>query len=92
MANSLFSKYVWMLETISNSGKIAFPELEKKYQEKFKEKLPLRTFHNHRNAIEEIFELKIGCDRKNGFKYYITGIERFKNGELCKIVTELTHK
>lgn len=89
MINSLFSKYVWMVGIMHKSGKMSFQELEKKYEEKYKEKLPLRTFHNHKNAIEEIFDLKIRCDRKNGFRYYISGLENFRNGELCKLVKEL---
>lgn len=89
MANNLFTKYVWMLSAIYHAGKISYSDLNKKYVEKFKEKLPLRTFHNHKDAIEELFSVKIKCDRKNGFRYYIAGIENIKNGELGKLIQEL---
>jgi len=89
MANNLFTKYVWMLSTMYHSGKVSYSDLNKKYVEKFKEKLPLRTFHNHKNAIEELFDVKIKCDRKNGFKYYVAGIENMQNGELGKLIQEL---
>lgn len=89
MANNLFTKYVWMLSTMYHAGKVSYSDLNRKYVEKFKEKLPLRTFHNHKDAIEELFGVKIKCDRKNGFKYYIAGIENIKNGELGKLIQEL---
>ena len=33
--------------------------------------LAIRTFHNHRKAIFDIFEVDIVCDTKGGYKYYI---------------------
>lgn len=89
MVTSLFSKCVWMLGAIYHAKKISYSELNKMYEEKFKEKLPLRTFHNHKDAIEEDFGVKIKCDRKNGFKYYLANVENLKNGELGKLIQEI---
>ena len=33
--------------------------------------LPLRTFHNHRKAIEQMFDINIECDKRNGYTYYL---------------------
>lgn len=44
--------------------------------------IPKRTFHNHRDAIEEIFDINIGCDRKNGYTYYIENAEEISRGGL----------
>lgn len=38
----------------------------------------LRTFHNHRNAIKDIFDVYIECDRKNDYRYYIDEPERLR--------------
>ena len=42
--------------------------------------LPLKTFHNHRKAIEEIFDINIACDRKDGYRYYIENSDDLKSG------------
>lgn len=39
------------------------------------EGLPERTFHRHRDAIEDIFGIRIACDRSNGNVYYIENEE-----------------
>jgi predicted DNA-binding transcriptional regulator YafY len=37
--------------------------------------LPLRTFHNHRQAIETLFDINIECDKRGGYLYYIENTE-----------------
>ncbi len=44
--------------------------------------LPLRTFHNHRKAIKDIFNVYVECDTKGGYKYYIDEPERLKEDSL----------
>ena len=39
------------------------------------EDIPLRTFHNHRKAIELMFDINIECDKRNGYVYYIENSE-----------------
>lgn len=33
--------------------------------------MPKKTFHNHKEAIQEVFDIIIECDNKDGYKYYI---------------------
>ena len=47
-----------------------------------KEDLPPRTFHNHRVAIEQMFDLNIECDKRNNYKYYIENIDDLENGAM----------
>ena len=44
--------------------------------------IPLRTFHNHRKAIEEIFDINIGCNRRGGYYYYIENLEDMERSGL----------
>jgi hypothetical protein len=44
------------------------------------EEIPLRTFHNHRHAIEELFDINIECDRRNGYVYYIENTDDIEKG------------
>lgn len=71
----LFKRYIWLLDVIYNAKKISFEDINSRWQNAYlnysNEELPLRTFHNHRQAITEMFDIDIICDRKDGNKYYI---------------------
>lgn len=72
---SLFNRYVWLVDTIQSRGRITFEELNERWQRSALnptgEELPRRTFHNHRQAIEQMFDIDIACDTHNGYTYYI---------------------
>ena len=42
--------------------------------------LPLKTFHNHRKAIEDMFDINIVCDKRGGYKYYIENADDMEKG------------
>jgi predicted DNA-binding transcriptional regulator YafY len=46
------------------------------------DELPLRTFHNHRKAIRDIFDIHINCDTKHGYRYCIDEPERLESDGL----------
>lgn len=46
--------------------------------------IPLRTFHQHRTAVEELFGVEIRCNISNGYKYYIANPEVLKNDKTRK--------
>ena len=52
------------------------------------EELPLRTFHNHRVAISEMFDIDILCDRKDGNKYFIEYEEDLNKGKIRTLAFE----
>lgn len=70
MATNLFNRYVWLVDTINRAGPITFEEINNKWLRtdwSEGQKIPLRTFHNHRNKIEELFDINIDC---NGYNQY----------------------
>ena len=74
----LFKQYIWLIETINRAGKITLAELSEQWQEKEEsEGMPLSrtTFNRHRDAILDMFGVVIGCDRKDGNRYYIENKE-----------------
>ena len=76
----LIRRYVWLIETIRRAGKITLDEINNKWMQSSlqngeEEELPERTFHRHRVAIEDIFGIRIACDRSNGNVYYIENEE-----------------
>ena len=77
MAKNYFNRYVWLIDTISRYGYISLQDISLQWQRSSlnEDGSPLaeRTFHNHREAIEDIFGIEIKCDRSLG--YYIANSE-----------------
>lgn len=82
--SNLFNRYVWLVDIIYRRGKITFEEINEYWQRSLLnldgEDLPLRTFHNHRQAIEQMFDINIECDKRNGYKYYIENTDDMERG------------
>ena len=73
MANETVNRCVWLLDTIRRHGRITRQQLEEAWlRSPHSNGRPLsrRTFCNHRNAAEELFNVNIVCDPKS-FEYYI---------------------
>jgi hypothetical protein len=78
MAKDLFNRYIWLVDTIYRVGKITFEEINERWvrsEMSGGEEIPLRTFHNHRKAIEELFDINIECNKRDGYSYYIENKE-----------------
>jgi hypothetical protein len=83
MAINVFSRYIWLADTINRAGRISFEEINKKWQRTDMSEgkpLPIRTFHNHRIKIEEIFDINIDCDGYN--MYYIDNKDNIEGNNL----------
>lgn len=72
MVSELITKYIWLIQTLTASGRrgLLFTELNKKYYKRFGQAYSRRTFNNHRLAAEDLFGVDIECDRKVN-RYYI---------------------
>jgi hypothetical protein len=82
--SALFNRYVWLADVVYRYGRITFEEINERWRNSSlnedEEDLPLRTFHNHRAAIEEMFEVIIECDKRDGYRYYIDNSDDLKKG------------
>ena len=79
MAANIFGRYVWLIDTIRRHKRITYEEINNlwinsglSYGEG--DELPLRTFHNHRKAIKDIFDVYISIT----IDIKIEDIERIK--------------
>ncbi len=73
MSKDLFSRYIWLIDTIKRYGTITREELNvlwKRTPFSNGEPLPRRTFYNYRQAIEDLFKINIECNTST-FEYYI---------------------
>lgn len=74
MAQSLISRYVWVINTIYRAGRISFKELNERWlRDEISEgvEIPKRTFDNWRYAIQDMFGLIIENEGKGEYRYYI---------------------
>jgi len=67
MSKKIIDRYIWLIETVAKAGEdgISFKDINKRWcrtELSGKESYPLRTFHNHRNEISDIFNIDIVCN------------------------------
>ena len=77
MASNLFKRYIWLADTIHRYGPITLAEIRTRWQRSaLYDGRPLarRTFHSHRDAVEELFDLSIVCDEHTN-RYSIANSE-----------------
>lgn len=87
MASNIFGRYIWLIDTIRRHKRLTFEEINNLWVESGLsygegDDIPLRTFHNHRKAIKDIFDVYIECDIKGGYKYYIDEPEKLEGDRL----------
>lgn len=74
MVSNTYNRYLWLLNTLLQYKRLTFEEIKSKWENSYLSDggtLTLRTFHLHRNAVEEMFDINIECDKNDGYKYYI---------------------
>lgn len=84
MSKTLFKNYIWLLDTIYRSGSITFEEINRKWQRSALsdgKEMPLRTFHNWKEKVQDIFDIKIGCS-KNTNEYFISNSDDLQKNSM----------
>ncbi len=78
MANDLFARYVWLIDTIRRYGRITREELNRRWLKSHfsnGKPIPRRSFYNYCRALEDLFNVNIECDPRT-FEYYIDEPEK----------------
>ena len=81
MISTTFNRYIWLVNTLIQAGRLTFEEISRKWERSSLgegKPLPLRTFHDHRKAVEELFQINIECDNSDGYKYYIEDLSSLR--------------
>ena len=88
MTDRLYAKYMWLISTIYDAGKISFEDIALKWDDAYindlHQPLKLRTFHNHRNAILMQFGVVIECQRGSNL-YYIDNPDALENDSINQL-------
>ena len=83
-AHRIFKQYIWLTDIIYRTGRITYQEINKRWINtdlSLGEPMNRATFKRYKDAIEELFNLNIVCDRKTN-EYYIENEEILKNNTL----------
>jgi len=72
MVTELLQKYIWLVQTFIRAGEhgLSLDEISGKWERRFDSAYSRRTFNNHREAIEDVFGIHIGCNRSTN-RYFI---------------------
>ena len=81
MISTTFNRYIWLANTLIQNKRLTFEEICRKWEHSSLSEgkpLSLRTFHMHRKAVEELFQIDILCDASDGYKYYIEDLSSLR--------------
>ena len=72
MVTELLQKYIWLVQTFVRAGEqgLTLGELSDRWEGRFDSPYSRRTFNNHREAVEEVFGIRIECNRSTN-RYFI---------------------
>lgn len=79
----LFKRYIWLVDLIYRNDGITRDEINRQWSiatlnDKKENKIPERTFHHHKNAIKDLFDVDIVCDRHGEKTYHIADRESMR--------------
>ncbi len=76
MISKTYNKYIWILNTLLKE-ELSFKEIETRWKNTYlcEGGLSIRTFHECREGIKDMFGLDIACDRSKGNVYYVKNPE-----------------
>lgn len=86
MASNVINRYIWLLNTLLQQKRVSFREISEAWQHSYlgdNKPLARRTFHLHKNAIEDMFNVVIRYDSSSNH-YYIESPEKFRASRACQ--------
>ena len=86
MISKTYYRYIWLLDTLLNSSPLTIDEINMLWEDcpLSNGPIPLRTFHEQRKGIKEMFGVEIVCDRSHGNVYYVKNPEVLEEKKLVK--------
>ena len=86
MISKTYYRYIWLLDTLLNSSPLTIDEINMLWENcpLSDGPIPLRTFHEQRKGIKEMFGVEIVCDRSHGNVYYVKNPEVLERRKVAK--------
>lgn len=87
MISKTYFRYIWLLDTVCNTEALTYNEIAKLWNSSPYNDgsgLSIRTFHEHRKGVEDMFGAKIECNKSKGYTYYLKNPEVLKQNPYAK--------
>ena len=87
MISKTYYRYIWLLDTLLTRVSLTIDEINTLWEDcpaSDGRPIPLRTFHEQRKGIKEMFGVEIVCDRSHGNVYYVKNPEVLDKNKLAK--------
>ena len=85
MIGNTILRYVWLINTLLEEKSLTFEEID---LWQGRDPYPLRSFHEHRKGIKELFGIDIKCTTKKPYRYYIANPEALNTDKTRKWLLE----
>lgn len=84
MAAHQVNVYFWLIDTIA-SGRLTREDINRRwahcrYNDNLEDEFPERRFHRYKDEIQEIFDVEIRCNKRDGNYYYIENKDDISGG------------
>ncbi len=93
MVTELLQKYIWLVQTFIRAGEagLSLDEISDRWERRFDSAYSRRTFNNHREAVENVFGIHIGCNRSTN-RYFIEYSDDVsdENAEMAWLINTFT--
>ena len=93
MVTELLQKYIWLVQTFIRAGEcgLSLDEISDRWERRFDSPYSRRTFNNHREAVEQVFGIRIGCNRSTN-RYFIEYSDDVsdENAEMAWLINTFT--
>lgn len=89
MISKTYLRYIWLLDTLYTSDPLTYDDVVMLWEDSpyaYMGGLPIRTFHEHRKGIEEMFGVVIECDKSKGYTYYIKNPEVLEQNTYAQLL------
>ena len=73
MISKTYYRYIWLLNVLLQDEALTYEEIVELWKKDPNggDSYPLRTFHEHRKGVKEMFGVDIVCDKYVGYAYYV---------------------
>ena len=92
MSQSKFKRCLWLVNTVRSFGPLTFEAISRRWESSSLnddgEPLSKKSFHNYIDAVAEMFDINIVCERKNGYTYHID-IENHQDRWIANFIDSL---
>ena len=93
MVTELLQKYIWLVQTFIRAGEhgLSLADISDRWEDRFDSAYSRRTFNNHREAVEDVFGIRIECNRRTN-RYFVEGVDDVtdENAESAWLINTFT--